>query len=123
MTVALKDEQFIFKEPALLYVNGNEIRFGNKRYVLKWGQMETIRRSRLPSLRSNQTHLEGCALAILRIVIPRQTGGLVSEANISECFTFKVQEKRGLLRKKGQKTNRRKGIDDERYKDRYEWLL
>ena len=41
LTVALKDGQLIFKEPAPLYVNGNEIRFGNKRYVLKLAQMAT----------------------------------------------------------------------------------
>jgi len=41
LTVALKDGQLIFKEPAPLYVNGNEIRFGNRLYVLKLAQMET----------------------------------------------------------------------------------
>ena len=41
LTVALKDGRLMFKEPAPLYVNGNEIRFGDKRYVLKLSRMET----------------------------------------------------------------------------------
>ena len=42
LTVVLKDGQLIFKEPAPLYVNRNEIRFGNKRYVLKLAQEARI---------------------------------------------------------------------------------
>lgn len=38
LTVSLKDGQLIFKEPAPLFVTGNEIHFGDKRLVIKLAQ-------------------------------------------------------------------------------------
>jgi len=38
LTVSLKDGQLIFKEPAPLFVKGNEILLGDKRLVIKLAQ-------------------------------------------------------------------------------------